>query len=644
MTWPQFPLTLAVLTMTLTQPSPAADLVRPTAEQAAWQDLEVGLFFHFDISVFTDAGEGDWPHQGHLDPAVYNPAKLDTDQWLAAAQDLGARYTVFVAKHCTGFLSWQSDLYPYGVKQSPWRGGKGDIVRDYVASCAKFGIKPGIYASVSANAHCDVSNPGLINMGKGGDAAAQAAYVKTCEQMMTELWGNYGPLTYVWFDGGALPPDKGGPDLVPILKRLQPHVVAFQGPVGTPAGNTRWCGNESGLTAYPTWSTVRAVGEEGPGHADGAIWQPPECDAPLRNHAWFWHPGQEGLIRSVDDLVEMYYQSVGRNGNLILNGNIDRDGLVPEADRRRLKEFGDEIRRRFGHPIAETSGHGEVVELDLAQPTVIDNLAIMEQITEGERIREYVVEGLVDGAWRPICHGTAVGHKRLERFEPLTVSRVRLRVTKSVAEPLIRQLAVYHCEPPTAPLTDRQWILKVGDPALHDVAATLAAGHQAWTFDGRRSYVSLGDLELGGHDFSFAAWVQPAGVTNRERLILSKDRSGVAAGQLRFYLGAGNKLGFILSGSGGDGAGLESPAGAVPAGGWSRVAVTRAGGVFTLYVDGKAVASKTADATLSHRNRLELRLGARYAAGGDGPADVFEGAIGQPQLWARAVAARELVP
>ena len=428
----------------------AAEIPRPTPEQAAWQDLEMGLFFHFDIPIFTEGGEGDWPHQGHLDPNIYNPTKLNTDQWLEAAKAMGANYTVFVAKHCTGFLSWQSDLYPYGVKQSKWRDGKGDVVRDYVDSCGKYDIKPGLYCSVSANAYMNVNNPGLVNFGKGGDEKKQAEYVRICEQMVTELWGNYGPLTYVWFDGGALPPDKGGPNLVPILRRLQPHAVAFQGPPDTPAGNTRWPGNEGGVTVYPNWSTVRKSGDEGAGDPTGTIWQPPECDAPLRKHDWFWHPNAEHKIRSVGELVEMYYQSVGRSGNLILNGNIDRDGLVPEADLMRLQEFGDEIRRRFGKSLAETSGKGDVVELPLKvkRPLVIDNIVIMEQITEGERIREYVVEGMIGGEWKEICKGQSVGHKRIERFDPVAVTGVRLRCTKVIAEPLIRKLAVYRVEPP----------------------------------------------------------------------------------------------------------------------------------------------------------------------------------------------------
>jgi alpha-L-fucosidase len=418
------------------------DLPRPTPEQAAWQDLEVGMFIHFDIAVFGDP-KYDWRSRRVLEASVYDPARLDTDQWMEAAAGMGARYAVFVAKHCTGFLSWQSEAYPYGVKQAKWRDGKGDVMRDFVNSCRKSKIEPGVYCSVSANGYLGVDNPGLTDWGKGTDAVKQAEYVRTAERLTEELWGNYGPLNYVWFDGGALPPAKGGPDLVPILKRHQPRAVAFQGPEGLPAGLTRWVGNESGVAAYPTWATVRKLNEEGSGHADGKVWQPGECDVPLRGDLWFWLPKTEQRIRSLANLMEIYYGSVGRNCNLILNANIDRDGLVPAADLKRFKEFGQEIRRRFGKSLAETSGRGASVELDLAKPTTIDHVILMEQITEGERIRGYVIEGLVGSEWKQLCSGQSVGHKRIQRFTATDVSKVRLRVPKCEAEPIIRKLAAY---------------------------------------------------------------------------------------------------------------------------------------------------------------------------------------------------------
>jgi alpha-L-fucosidase len=149
-------------------------LPKASPQQLAWQDTELGMFFHFDIPVFTDLSERDWPQAGHLSPDMFNPTRLDTDQWMEAAEAMGARYAVFVAKHCSGFLNWQSDLYPYVVKRSKWRGGQGDIVRDFVKSCHRYGIKPGLYCSMVANAYREVSGSGLVNWGKGGWEAAEA--------------------------------------------------------------------------------------------------------------------------------------------------------------------------------------------------------------------------------------------------------------------------------------------------------------------------------------------------------------------------------------------------------------------------------------------------------------------------------------
>ncbi len=639
----------------LPEPQPPRILPKPTPEQAAWQDLELGLFIHFDISVFTDGGEGDWASQGRLDPNLYNPTTLDTDQWLQAAQAMGAKYAVYVAKHCTGFLCWQSDCYPYGVTQSRWRDGKGDVVRDFTESCRKYGVTPGLYASVTANAHLEVGGAGLVNFGRGGDDAKQKEYVQVVERMYAELWGRYGELAYVWFDGGALPPAQGGPDLIPIITRLQPHAVAFQGPPGIPAGNTRWVGNEDGVAAYPCWATVRNLNDAGSGDPEGAVWQPGECDAPLRKHDWFWHPGSEGKIRGLDELVEMYYRSVGRNCNFILNAVIDREGRVPAADMRRFKELGDEIRRRFGKSLAETSGGGEVVELALPAPTVIDHVIIMEKITEGERIRGYVVEGVIDGLWVELAKGTCVGHKRIERFEPVAVAKVRLRVTDWLATPIVRTFAAYRVEEPAPPLGDSHWAFdeaageKCADGTgarhgtLRGAARAPGIAGSALALDGKGAHASLGDTEVRGQDFTFAAWIRPTGNAARERVIVSKERSGDGESQLRLYVGRGNRLGWALSG-GGRGIWFESIEGAVPADRWSYVAVVRRGKEHALYVNGAAVVSRAAEECIRHRNRLEMRLGARHAPGSDAPDCAFEGLIDEARLWGRARAPEDLKP
>jgi len=418
-------------------------LATPSKSQQQWQDMELGMFFHFDAIVYKP-GWNFRTWKDHPQPEDYNPKKLDTDQWMEAAQAMGAKYAVLVAKHCSGFLQWQSDLYPYGVKQSPWRNGKGDLVKDFVESCRKYNIKPGIYASVTANGYLEIDNPGLINRGKGGDPEKQKQYTKTCEQMLTELWSRYGDLFEIWFDGGALPPEKGGPDLISIYQKYQPNAIVFQGPVSS----IRWVGNENGVAGYPCWATVpnrdASNDQKVMSHGDpnGKLWMPGECDVPVRNHDWFWKPNHADRLYSVEDLMNMYYKSVGRNCNLLLNANPNPDGLIPDADFQRYVEFGKEIQKRFSKPIAQTNGIGNQIELTLPTPQTVNHVIIMEDISQGEKIRAYEIEGLsTEGGWRKLGDGISVGHKRIQQFDPTVISKIRLRITKSAANPQIRKFS-----------------------------------------------------------------------------------------------------------------------------------------------------------------------------------------------------------
>jgi len=422
---------------------------RPTPEQAAWQDYEIGMFIHYDLPVFKPG----WHHRDydHFPRAdIFNPTRLDTDQWMQAAAAMGARYAVLTATHGSGFMLWQSEAYAFGVKQSPWKGGKGDLVKEYVASCRKAGLSPGLYCHMLCNGWWEADHPGLVNRGKGGDAKRQAEYAAAKLKQAQELWGNYGPLGEIWFDGGTPDPAAAGFDVVPLVRKLQPKAMVFQ----SPAATIRWIGNESGVAAYPCWATVadfktasRGEGDLGSGDPNGQAWLPGECDVPIRKGQWLWEPNGERLLNSVDELMDCYYKSVGRNCNLLLNVNPDPDGLVPPADMKRIKEFGDEIRRRFSRPLAQTAGEGETVELALDTPGAVNHVIIMEKIAEGERIRQYVVEGFTGGAWKELCKGSSVGHKRIEQFPDVQVSKVRLRATRSTGRPLIRQLSVHNVTP-----------------------------------------------------------------------------------------------------------------------------------------------------------------------------------------------------
>lgn len=427
-------------------------LVVPTNRQVEWAESEVGVLIHFDINVYEPDynWRGEWDY--NPDPKIFNPKDLDTDQWIQAAKAGGAKYAVLVAKHCTGFSLWPTEAHNYSVKSSPWRNGTGDIVADFIASCEKFGVKPGIYASATANGFFKVDNPGLVIT---GDSLAQLEYNKVVEKQMTELWSNYGNLFEIWFDGGVLPVAKGGPDLIPILQKFQPNSVIFQGPYGTP-NLVRWVGNEEGLAAYPSWATADSTTKsdgtvivEGlHGNPDAPIWCPGEADAPLRKNdswqgGWFWKEGQDDMLNSLDEMMHKYYHSVGRNTNFLIGLAVDDRGLVPDVDVERMKEFGNEIDRRFGKPIAQVAGKGMEISMSFQSYQEINHVIIQEDITQGERIRKYELQGKVNGNWVKLAEGESVGNKRIQKFETVEVAECRLVVLEAVGEPQVKNLSVF---------------------------------------------------------------------------------------------------------------------------------------------------------------------------------------------------------
>ena len=427
----------------------------PTPAQLAWQNCEVGLLYSFDMPIAARDFTNCYKIRKAFDPSQYNPEKLDADQWMEAAKAAGAKYAIFTATHFNGFMQWQSDAYPYSLKQSRWRTGKGDVVADFVAACRKAGILPGIFFSTSHNAYWQVWDH-YVDWGKGKDTPRQATFNKIAEKMTEELCSRYGKLIQIWYDAGAKLPPEGGPDVLPIFDKYQPDSVFYN---SKQRSDHRWIGNEKGFADYPCWATMPGKGEVShnssawrkllaTGDPDGTIWSPGMVDVPLRGangkHNWFWWPDEDQFIEPADSLVRMYYQSVGCNCNFIIGEVVTSEGLVPDADVRRLAEFGNEIRRRLGKAIAETRGPGEVLELLLPRPSTINHLILMEDIAHGERIRKYVIEALVPGnQWVKLCEGQSVGHKRIESFAPTEAAKIRLRVLEAKATPEIRCLAAY---------------------------------------------------------------------------------------------------------------------------------------------------------------------------------------------------------
>ncbi len=425
----------AALQCAAADPPPAA---LPTPAQIVWHDCEIGMFIHFSMNTYTD--------QEYDDNALaldrFDPQKLDTDQWVAAAEALGARYIVFVAKHAGGFCLWPTETTEYSVRNTPWRGGRGDVLADLAESCRKREMRLGVYVSP-----CDRK----LGAGGGGECATpaeqerySALYRRQLTEVLTTINRVLGPrygdaaVFEVWFDGSVVVP------VGDILERLAPKAMIFQGPHAT----IRWVGNEDGIAPYPAWNTVSEKDARGGvstaehGKPDGPRWLGLECDARMRD-TWFWNTKNAASLKSVEQLMDMYARSVGHGAVLLLNHTPDPSGLIPAEDVRRGTEFAAEVRRRFGTPLAQTTFRGALGELPLKSPATIEHVVLMEDISHGERVREYVVEGLVDGQWRELARGTAIGHKKIDRIAPVTAANVRLRIVRSAGEPMIRSMAVF---------------------------------------------------------------------------------------------------------------------------------------------------------------------------------------------------------
>lgn len=435
----------------------APKLALPTKAQLAWQDCEVGILFSFDLAIAAGNFAGNNTARQTWDPNLYQPAKLDTDAWAEAAKAAGAKYAIFTATHFNGFMQWQSDAYPYSLKQTSWRGGKGDVVADFVASCRKAGIKPGIFFSVHCNAYHKLWSH-YVDWGKGRGTPAQDAFNRIAEKQMREICANYGPLVQIWFDAGAKCPAEGGPDMLPIFEKHQPDGIFYH---SSQRSDHRWVGNEDGHAGVPCYATMPgpeqgALSHNSPswkkclhgGDPNGTVWSPAMVDIPLRGHGghnWFWKEGQDRIVYPPQILFQKYLTSVGRNANLIIGAVIKSDGSLPEADVKALSVFGTLVRDRFGKPVASIADQvGDTVTLDLPNPQTIDHVVVQEMIEKGERVRDHVIEGLTGETWIPLAAGKVIGHKWIYRFKPQIISRVRLRVTASLAPPQIRSLACFN--------------------------------------------------------------------------------------------------------------------------------------------------------------------------------------------------------
>ena len=405
-----------------------------SADQIAWQDLEVGMFVHFAPNTWQDE------EYDNLSTPVsrIDPKQLDTDQWAQTAIALGAKYIVFVAKHVGGFCMWQTQTTDYGIRNTPWRGGHGDVLADVSASCRKHGLKLGVYVSPRDD-HFGANTGGICKTPQ-----LQARYDAMYREQLTEVLSRYGELVEVWFDGSTASP------VGDLLAKYQPHAMVFQGPSAT----IRWVGNEDGFAPYPCWNGIDgADAKTGTATSlnsdpDGDVWMPNEVDVSIRRPDWFWSTTNEKKVLTRDQLLSIYYCSVGRGAQLLVNIPANRDGLLSDPDCASAKAFGQEVRKRFAKPLAETAGHGSVVTLKLGAPTQIDIVVLQEDISKGERVRHFRIEGHAGGAWHTLGEGTAIGHKRIHPVDPIVVDELRVVTTRSAGAPIFRSVAVFHTAAP----------------------------------------------------------------------------------------------------------------------------------------------------------------------------------------------------
>jgi len=417
--------------------------LKPSPQQVEWQDLEMGAIIHFGPNTFLDREWGD----GTADPRVFNPTQFSPEQWMQALQSAGIKYVVFVAKHHDGFCLWPTAQTDYSVKSSPWENGHGDIVRQVEQAARKYGLKFGVYLSP-----WDRHEPRYNN---------SAEYDKYYAAELDELVQGYGDLQELWLDGaGSAGHVYNFPRIIEELRTYQPNTLVFADVALFDYGDIRWVGNESGEIPYENWNVIDRHGF--------LRWRPVEADTPLRKNHWFWHPNDESSLKTLPELISTYEQTVGRGGQLMLGIAPDRRGLLPEADVQRLKELGAALRNRYGNNLvarhikatpevelaldgnpdtfwsAPPGSHHALLEINFAAPITFDHALTMEWLNDGQHIEKYAIEIYGNGKWISVFQGQAIGHKCIDRFPPVTATRVRLNILSSSAEAHIREFQLFN--------------------------------------------------------------------------------------------------------------------------------------------------------------------------------------------------------
>jgi len=421
---------------------------KPSPQQLAYQERQLGAFIHFGPASYNDSDMMSVPA-----PDLFNPSRLDAEQWVKAAKSFGAQHVVLTAKHHNGYCLWPTETTDYSVKHSPWKNGEGDVVAEFVNACRKYDMKIGLYISGGDKHFGCWSTPDP--MGERKVVGNIHQYFPVFLEQLRELLTNYGDISIVWFDGAYDPfgwdvmdPETlkplgtaYGDAIHAMVKHLQPNAVVFG---GTKPG-VRWSGSEQGWAPYPLWNNI-APGDGlkhwvNPGHAG---WIPAEANLHTRRN-WFWTPGSDTTLRSIPFMKNVYLESIGRGANLLINMTPDTTGLIPETEVSRLSEFGKLLESTFDNPVGMTNpgraSNEYFINLPAKQP--INLLVIEEAIEQGQFIHEYEVEAFSNGTWVTIAGGQSIGRKRIQTFDDIETDKVRLLLTGEEGKMTIKSFSVY---------------------------------------------------------------------------------------------------------------------------------------------------------------------------------------------------------
>ncbi|MGC1630822.1 MAG: alpha-L-fucosidase, partial [Gelidibacter sp.] len=458
-------------------PKPIGPL--PNTHQMAWQEMEFYGFIHFSINTFTD---DEWGY-GNKSPKLFNPTEMDVRQWVRIAKEAGMKGLILTDKHHDGFCLWPSKYTDYSVKNSPYKDGKGDVVKELADACRAYGLKMGIYLSPWDRNNADYGKP---------------EYITYFRNQLTELLTNYGDIFEVWFDGANGGDGYyGGANEVrtvdkktyydwantnALIRELQPNAIIWSdnGP------DARWVGNEHGFSYETTWSpllrdsiyggmpdynTKYSMGQE-----NGTHWVPAEADVSIRP-GWYYHESEDNKVKTLKELLDIYYKSIGRNSTLLLNLPVDRRGLVHENDERQLKKLTAQLKEDFAINLAlkaqastnhvrgnaskynaDNAVDGDKstywttddnitrasITIDFKKPTLFNRFLVQEYILLGQRVKHFSLEAEVDGKWETIDNQTTIGYKRILRLQDITATKIRLNIEDAKGSPLISNIGVYH--------------------------------------------------------------------------------------------------------------------------------------------------------------------------------------------------------